>query len=540
MQSPRPGLDRILAKLFVLLSICLAVSGGCAPKADMRNDNRSDNAARMSLATSRLSPSSPLFSPSVVPSATSVAASLHGSPSPRPTFPGSPSHAPSQTATAMAIMAMSPIVYETDLSLMTYDYQSALLPTTPEDPVYPYPRLDHNRVGPPSLRTYRAIVLENRYVQLTVLPELGGRLYRWVDKTSGRNLFYENPVIKPTRWGIRGWWLAAGGMEWALPIDEHGLSEATPWDYTIERHPDYVSVSVRDVEEHSGLVCTVTVQLDDQHSYFKLVPQITNPTDNPVHYKFWINGMFSLGSRQAEAGLQFILPVDRVMLHSSGDKTLPSPGELMSWPEFRGRDMSRANNWQKYLGVFAYPATAADFMGAYNHQAHLGVVRVFPHSIVRGAKIFSPGDIPASVWTDDDSRYFELWAGLAPTFWDEVTLAPGQSVGWQEYWYPVNDTDGFGYANERAALNLIISPFAVEVTAAVTSALEGRIRLWRDTQMIVSRNVSLWPGQAFREILELRPTQLAGEWKMELLDGQNGQVAVILREMGRVTERDFR
>jgi len=427
---------------------------------------------------------------------------------------------------------MLPIVYEASLSVMTYDYQSALLSTTPDDPVYPYPRLDHNRVGPPSLRTYRAIVLENRYTQLTLLPELGGRLYRWIDKVSGRNLFYENPVIKPTHWGIRGWWLATGGMEWALPLEEHGLNEATPWHYTIERNPDHVSVSVSDVEKHSGLVCTVTVQLDDRHSYFKVSPQITNPTSDSVRYKFWINGMFSLGSRQAETGLQFILPASHVMVHSSGDKTLPGPGELMSWPDFRGRDMSRASTWRKYLGVFAYPAVTADFMGAYNHEMQLGVVRVFPHQIVRGAKLFSLGDIPASVWTDDDSRYFELWGGLAPTFWDEVTLAPGQTVRWQEYWYVVNGTGGFGYANEQAALNLVLSPspYAVEVAAAATSTFDGHVQLWRNDQVVASWNVSLLPGRTFRETFRPPPTQLAGKWKVELRDRQNRQIAALQRE----------
>ncbi|MCS7260911.1 MAG: DUF5107 domain-containing protein [Anaerolineae bacterium] len=447
---------------------------------------------------------------------------------------------PSRVVSPTVTKVMSPTVYETSLALMAYDYQSALLPTAPDDPVYPYPRLDHTKVGPPSPHLYRAIVLENRYIQLTILPELGGRLYRWIDKASGYNLFYTNPVLKPTHWGIRGWWLAAGGMEWALPLDEHGLSEATPWHYTIERHPDYVSVSLHDVEERSGLVCTITVQLDNQHSYFKLIPQITNPTNEVVRYKFWINGMFSLGSQQAEVGLQFILPVKRVMVHSSGDKDLPGAGELMSWPEFRGRDMSRASNWRKYLGVFAYPAITSDFMGAYNHQTRLGVVRVFPHQIARGAKIFSPGDIPAAVWTDDNSRYFELWAGLAPTFWDEMTLTPGETVRWQEYWYPVNQTGGFAYANERAALNLVLSYATVEVAAAVTSALAGDMRLWHNDRVIASWKVALVPGRVFRRTLGSILAQPTGEWKLELRDAQGGRIAVLQKQVGRIIQRDAR
>lgn len=154
---------------------------------------------------------------------------------PTPTVPITPT----EIASAVSTTGEGPTVYETALTIDTFDYEPALIPTTPEDLVYPYPRMDHNRVGPPSPKNYKAIVLENRYLQLTILPDLGGRIYRWIDKASGKNLFYENPVIKPTTWGNRGWWLATGGMEWALPLDEHGLSEASPWAYQLiqQVHP---------------------------------------------------------------------------------------------------------------------------------------------------------------------------------------------------------------------------------------------------------------------------------------------------------------
>ncbi|MCZ7671376.1 MAG: DUF5107 domain-containing protein [Chloroflexi bacterium] len=67
------------------------------------------------------------------------------------------------------------------------------------------------------MRTFQAITLHNRYVSATVLPELGGRLYQFTDKMTGRQLLYNNPILKPTVWGHRGWWLASGGIEWAFP-----------------------------------------------------------------------------------------------------------------------------------------------------------------------------------------------------------------------------------------------------------------------------------------------------------------------------------
>jgi hypothetical protein len=53
-------------------------------------------------------------------------------------------------------------VYTEVITLRSYDWRSALQPTKPGDPIYPYPRLDFDRVGPP------------RPVTSTVVPERAG------------------------------------------------------------------------------------------------------------------------------------------------------------------------------------------------------------------------------------------------------------------------------------------------------------------------------------------------------------------------------
>lgn len=66
------------------------------------------------------------------------------------------------------------------------------------------------------------------------------------------------------------------------------------------------------------------------------------------------------------------------------------------------------------------------------------MVRVFPHTVATAVKIFCMGDLPSGLWTDDSSRYFELWGGLTPTFGDDWMLQPGASVAWTERWYPAS------------------------------------------------------------------------------------------------------
>ena len=244
-------------------------------------------------------------------------------------------------------------VYETTLTLSTYNYEAAFQPTSADDPIHPYPRLDSARVGPPVPRDYQAIVLENDFVVVTVLPQLGGRVYRWIDKATARHLLYENPVVKPTQWGYRGWWLAVGGIEWAFPVEEHGLNEWRPWAYSVARTANGISVTVTDTEDRTGVTVGATISLDAVHSYLTLAPWARNDTSAAQSYQLWLNAMVTLGDNRAGPSMRLILPTDQVIVHSTGDGTLPGAWQPLSWPIYGGRDLSHYGNWTAYLGFFA-------------------------------------------------------------------------------------------------------------------------------------------------------------------------------------------
>lgn len=392
-----------------------------------------------------------------------------------------------------------PRVYESSVTIRTYGYETAFQETTPEDPVYPYPRMDLTQVGPPAPRTYRALVLENDYVALTILPELGGRIYRWVDKATGRQLLYENPVIKPTEWGHRGWWLAVGGIEWAFPVDEHGLNEWRPWQVSSGYTNAGLAVTVWDVEERTGMQVGATIALDAAHSYVTLQPWARNDTEMAQPYQLWLNAMLTLGGNSVSGRTQFILPARQVVVHSTGDLSLPAPGGLLDWPVHGGRDMSWYGNWRAHLGFFV-PGVTAGFVGLHDHNADQGMVRAFTPGWPAGTKLFGPAGISPLVWTDDGSDYVELWSGATSSFWTYATLEPGQSVGWTERWYPVSGLGGLSAANEAAALQLTETSDGVEVGVAVSAFTVGELTLWVGGQPVESWPVSLYPGQAFRAI----------------------------------------
>ena len=98
--------------------------------------------------------------------------------------------------------------------------------------VYPYPLQDvlHDKKED---RRYKALMLENEYLSMSLLPEIGGRLFSFTDKDSGFEIFYRQSVIKPALIGMLGAW-TSGGVEWNFP--HHHRATTLPVDYTIREN----------------------------------------------------------------------------------------------------------------------------------------------------------------------------------------------------------------------------------------------------------------------------------------------------------------
>jgi len=311
----------------------------------------------------------------------------------------------------------------------------------------------------PSPEDYTLLVLENDYLRVTLMPELGGRIYQMIFKPTGHNEFYQNPVIKPTHWGPlseeENWWLAVGGIEWGLPVEEHGYEWGEPWDYEVITSTAGITVTLRDTTATDRIRAAIMLHLPAGRGYLAVTPRIENPTGDDLDYKFWLNAALAPGAANTVgADLHFISNADQVTVHSSGDF---DEYDVLDWPLQDGHDYSRLGNWDHWLGFFERPQAAADFVGVYDTSANEGVVRVFPHDVALGAKGFGFGwsdPILSNIWTDDGSTYVELHGGVAPTFWDTATITAGQSLEWTEYWYPVSGIGHLSAATSEVALGV--------------------------------------------------------------------------------------
>lgn len=412
-----------------------------------------------------------------------------------------------------------PAVTTHTLTISSYDLEAGFIPTAPGDFVYPYPRLNHDWVfqRPKLQRTFTAVTLQNSYVAITVLPELGGRLYGWQDRVNGRQLLYQNPVLKPTQWGWRGWWLATGGIEWAFPTDEHGLNEWRPWAHTVTTTPDSAAITVWDIESQTGMTAGVTLTLHTDYSYITMQPFVQNDTPAAHSYQYWLNAMLALNGNHVSAQTEFIAPAAEAVVHSTGDPALPGEHSVISWPVYNGRALNDYRTWTNYFGFFV-PHPQHGFTGIYDHNVGQGVLRVFDPAVVPGHKFFGPADLSPHLWTDDGSGYVELWSsGVTPDFWTYVNIAPGGRKDWTERWYALRQMPGVSMANEHGALYLAQANGEVRVAVAVTAVTQGTAVLLVNGQPAQSWPLHLGPEQVFEKVWK-RPSGLSGPLTLRLLD----------------------
>jgi len=411
--------------------------------------------------------------------------------------------------TATAQPAADVTVYTVTVSLPTYPFRDYLIEQT--DPVYNMPVYYFNRPAyeaqprTPTPVDYTGVVLENKYLRLTFLPQLGGRLYSAVIKATDQEVFYHNPVVKPSRYGglqpyEANWWLATGGMEWAYPTQEHGYRFGVPWAYQTAQTAAGASITLSDVAPNRvGLAVTVSLPADS--ASFTVSPVFTNSTTVAVPAQIWANAALALSSASMSPRTQFVIPTDVITIHSRGDLgwTIPAAGLPATWPRIGALDLRDYRQWANYLGFFVDNSTAP-FMGAVNPALKLGMVRL-PQGGGRAGKLFAFGSgFTDRSYTDDNSQYFEIWGGANATFGppDDITVAPGGAVSWTERWWPLAGLPGLTWANNRVAVAVTQTGSDYTLAALVSQPTAGRAQVRAGSAVVLDEAFSADPDAPLR------------------------------------------
>ena len=391
-------------------------------------------------------------------------------------------------------------VWEAPLVIPTYelgppDPNPALLDSGERRPIYPYPALDsltNHRIE----KTYKAVYLENEYLKVTVLPEIGGHLYAIFDKAANREVLYTNHVIKYGLVAIRGAWVS-GGIEWNFP-DGHTVTTVSPIDYAMRTEADgSVSVTVGDTERVQRMLWAVTIRLRPGRKVVETEVLLNNRREVPGRYWFW-----ATAAAHAADDLRFVYPMREAYPH-------------MFWPVFsfpveKGVDVGTYREVLNPLSLFARNSKR-DFMGIYYEKSDWGVVHVADHREVPGKKTWTWGnDDAGKIWieklTEKDGQYVEFQAGRYETQMEHEFLAPHRVEHFVEYWYPVNNLGGgFSEATPDAALRVTRDGSRLGVAVNVNAAFEDvQLKVEAEGQEIAALPVRLDPAHTFRASVPLR------------------------------------
>jgi tetratricopeptide (TPR) repeat protein len=397
--------------------------------------------------------------------------------------------------------------------------------------VYPLPFIDRIAMEPTE-RSWQALHIENEYLRVMVLPEIGGRIHVGLDKTNGYDFFYRQNVIKPALVGLAGPW-ASGGVEFNWP-QHHRPATYMPMEFSIEAHPDgSQTLWCSDHDPMNRLKGMHGVCLHPGRSYIELKVRLYNRTPFVQTFLWWANAGVHVHDQY-----QSFFPPD---VHFVADHARRA---ISSYPlcdgsyygiEYGARSKQQvgspaANDLTWYANIpvpTSYMALGSrhDFVGGYDHARHAGMIHIANHHIAPGKKQWTWGnDDFGRTWdrnlTDNDGPYIEIMAGVYTDNQPDFSfLAPYETRTLSQYWYPIREIGPARMANLEGAISLQIKKGIARVGVTVSRLHTGaRVRLEEKGRRIAQWQIDVAPDAPFVQEIKL-PARTS-----------NAKLTVIVRE----------
>ncbi|MFC4875053.1 DUF5107 domain-containing protein [Negadavirga shengliensis] len=329
--------------------------------------------------------------------------------------------------------------------------------------MYPYFRFEGYSTKPED-RVWKVITLENDFLEVTVLPEVGGRVWGAVEKSTGEDFIYQNEVVKFRNIAMRGPW-TSGGIEFNFGIIGHSPATATPVDYVFYENEDgSVTCVVGTMDLPSRTQWRVKINLLKDRAYFETEGLWYNPEMARQPYYNWMTAAAHTGD-----DLEFFYPGNIALQHS---------GQPLSWPvDEAGNEISRYKN-NAFGGSKSHHMAGSfeNYFGGYFHDTGIGFGHFAAFDDMPGKKLWiwalsRSGGIWEDLLTDKSGQYIEFQAGRLmnqfqpsryPTPLTKVGFQPYTVDRWTDYWFPVKDIGGISSASEKGSF------FIKEATGQLT------------------------------------------------------------------------
>ncbi len=399
--------------------------------------------------------------------------------------------------------------------------------------VYPYPVID--RVfDEPTDQPYTALFLENRYLKIMILPELGGRVQMALDKTNGYHFIYYNRVIKPALVGLAGPWIS-GGIEFNWP-QHHRPSTFAPLDWHITEHSDgSKTVWCSEIERMFFTKGMHGFTLHPDRAYLEISVQLYNRTSEPQSFLWWANPAVHVND-----DYQSIFPPDVHAVMDHGKRAVSdfpiATGTYYKVDYAPGTDISRYKNIPVPTSYMAYHSDF-DFVGDYDHGRQAGMLHVANHHIVPGKKqwTWGNGDF-GQAWdrqlTDADGPYIELMCGAFTDNQPDFSwLMPGEEKRFTQIFMPYKRIELPKNASKDAVVQLELTGNHARVGVYVTQPRETRVELRRDGAVLWETTALLSPEHVLIESAGLPEHTQPQQVSVHVIDARSGCELVAFRPL---------
>jgi tetratricopeptide (TPR) repeat protein len=386
--------------------------------------------------------------------------------------------------------------------------------------IYPYYRFE-GYTDTPVDREWTVVELENDFLRVMILPEIGGKIWAAFEKSTGRSFIYNNQVVKFRDIAMRGPW-TSGGIEPNYGIIGHTPNCATPVDYVISTSEYAANVTIGVLDLLTRTRWRVVISLPGDKAYFTTRSYWYNQTPLEQPYYTWMNTGI-----KAAGNLELIYPGTNYIGHG---------GEVSPWPINPANGKNLAFYEQNDFGPYkSYHVLGrySDFFGAYWHDDDFGMGRYSTRDDKMGKKAWiwglsRQGMIWEKLLTDTDGQYVEVQSGrLFNQAAEGSTFTPFKHRGfepyatdtWVEYWFPVKGTRGFVKANDHGALNVVmpgtkrpgtgkgatdVVATALELRFSPLVAVKDRLEVLDGDRVVFSAPLALQPLETWSKSLDVR------------------------------------
>ncbi len=394
-------------------------------------------------------------------------------------------------------------------------------------PLYPYFRFQgYSLTGKD--QEWKMVALENPFLKVLVAPEIGGKVWGALEKSTNRAFVYWNRVVKFREIALRGPW-TSGGIEFNFGILGHTPMTATPVDYLFRENNDgSASCVIGAMDLPSRTYWRVNIRLPKDAAYLETECFWFNPT--PLHDSLyhWMTAAEDVGE-----DLRYYYPGNHYVGHG---------GQASPWPTAEnGRDVSYYRN-NNFGGSKSYHILGeySEYFGGYWQNAGFGYGHWALYDDKPGLKLWiwslaRDGEIWRGLLTDPgNQQYTEPQTGLlynqagsdsGLTPFKHAFFAPQSVMRWKEIWFPVKDIGGMVAASPYAALNVSRDENKLRLGICPLQSLDDDLVVRVGVEQVYRQHLGLKPLETFIQQVDLA--------------GKEGEVAVELgKEKLRWTSAD--